>query len=100
MSVTETDAVRSPVAVGRKVTLIVQDAPAARVVPHVVVRAKSPPLVPVIVMLLIDMLTFPPLRSVMLLAVLVVFNVCVPNAKEVGDRLAEGPVPVPVKVTR
>jgi hypothetical protein len=32
--------------------------------------------------------------------VLVVFNVCLPNAKEVGDRLAEGPVPVPVKVTR
>ena len=99
LSAMDTEAVRAPVAVGRKVTLIVQDAPAASVVPHVVVRAKSAALVPVSVMLLIDMVTFPLLRSVMLLAVLVVFKACVPNARDVGDRVAAGLVPVPVRVT-
>ena len=74
LSATETEAAREPVAVGRKVTLIVQDAPAVSVVPHVVVRVKSPALVPAIVMLITDMLAFPLLRSVMLLDVLLVFN--------------------------
>jgi hypothetical protein len=40
-------AVRVPVAVGRKVTLIVQLAPAAKVLPHVCVWEKSLALVPV-----------------------------------------------------
>jgi hypothetical protein len=45
--VTRKVAERAPLAVGVKVTLIVQLAPAARDDPHVVVRPKSPVLVPV-----------------------------------------------------
>lgn len=48
LSVTTSDAVRAPNPVGVKVTLIVQLAEALTVVPQVVVRAKSPALVPVI----------------------------------------------------
>jgi hypothetical protein len=70
----ETEAVRGPLAVGRKVVLIVQLAPAPSVVPQVVVREKSAAFVPVILMLVIDMLALPLLRSVMLRAVLLVFN--------------------------
>ena len=42
MSVTVTAPVRNPVAVGVKVTLIVHDALAARLVPQVLVSEKSP----------------------------------------------------------
>ena len=42
MSVTVTEPVREPLAVGVKVTLIVQDEPAARLVPQVLVWEKSP----------------------------------------------------------
>ena len=41
LSVTETTPVRLPVTVGVKVTEIVQLAPAARLLPHVLVSAKS-----------------------------------------------------------
>ena len=51
MSVTVSAAVRVPVALGVKVTLIVQFAPAARLVPHVFVCAKSPLFAPVMAML-------------------------------------------------
>lgn len=46
----DTDAERAPVAVGLKVTLIVQFAPAATLAPHVFVCEKSPLFVPVMVM--------------------------------------------------
>ena len=52
------------------------------------------------VMPLIVMLELPVFLSVVARAVLAVFTACTPNAKEVGDGLAVGPVPVPVKVTR
>ena len=42
MSVTVIEPVREPVAVGVKVTLIVQDEPAARLEPQVLVWEKSP----------------------------------------------------------
>jgi len=42
LSVTLTEPVREPVAVGVKVTLIVHDALAARLVPQVLVCEKSP----------------------------------------------------------
>ena len=44
MSVTVMEPVREPVAVGVKVTLIVQDELAARLVPQVLVCEKSPPM--------------------------------------------------------
>ena len=47
LSVTATLAVRVPVAVGLKVTLIMQLAPAARLARQLVVWVKSPLLVPV-----------------------------------------------------
>jgi hypothetical protein len=50
LSVIVTEALRAPVAVGVKVTLIEQLAPAAKLVPQVLVCEKSPTLVPVIVM--------------------------------------------------
>ena len=48
LSLTSSVALRVPVAVGVKVTLIVQVAPAARVDPQLFICAKSPLLVPVI----------------------------------------------------
>jgi len=99
LSVTETAALLDPVADGRNVTLIVQLAPAAKLDPHVVVREKSPALVPVTVMLLIVMLEFPVFVRVVLRAVLVMFTAWTPNAREAGDRLAVGLVPVPLNET-
>lgn len=51
LSVTTTDAVRAPAAVGLNVTLIEQFPPVATLAPHVFVCEKSPLLVPVIAML-------------------------------------------------
>lgn len=50
MSVMDTDAERAPVAVGLKVTLIVQFAPAATLAPQVLFCEKSPLFVPAMVM--------------------------------------------------
>jgi hypothetical protein len=47
LSVMLTEAVRLPLAVGLKVTLMAQLLPAATELPHVLVWAKSPALVPV-----------------------------------------------------
>lgn len=69
LSVTEILAVRAPVAVGLKVTLIVQFAPPARVaglMGQVLVWAKSPGLVPLSEMLLMVSAAFPLLVSVTL----------------------------------
>jgi hypothetical protein len=74
LSLTDNEAVRAPVAVGRKVTLNVQFAPAAKVAPQVVVRAKSAAFVPVIDVLVMVILPFPVLDKVTVLALLVVFN--------------------------
>jgi len=73
LSAIETEAVRVPAAVGRNVTLIVQLALTASVEPQVVVRAKSPEFVPVIVMPVIDIVALPLLRRVIVLTALVVF---------------------------
>jgi hypothetical protein len=74
LSAIETEAVRVPAAVGRNVTLIVQLALTASVVPQVVVRAKSPEFEPVIVIPVIDIVALPLLRRVIALAALVVFT--------------------------
>jgi hypothetical protein len=59
LSVMATAAVRVPVTVGVNVTETVQEALAARLVPQVVVRAKSPLFVPVTTMLLIVITALP-----------------------------------------
>ena len=61
LSVTVTEPDRVPTAVGVKVTLIEQLAPAASVAPHVFVSAKSP----LLVMLEIAMASLPVFESVM-----------------------------------
>ena len=64
LSVTVRVADLAPEAVGVKVTLIAQLAPAARLLPQVVVCEKSPPLEPVNVMLVIVKAVVPLLVSV------------------------------------
>jgi hypothetical protein len=88
-----------PVAVGRKVTLIVQLAFTDSVEPHVVVRAKSPELVPAIVIPVMDIVALPVFRNVIVLAALVVFNCCAANVNVVGETLAVELTPVPAKAT-
>src|SRR5215831_3647913 len=74
-SLTVTSPVRVPPIVGLKVTLAVQDAPAAIGLVHVLVTAKSP----VMVMLLIVSVVAPWLMSVMDWAGLVVPTACAPK---------------------
>ena len=99
LSDTERVPVRAPVAPGRNVTLMVQLAPAAKVVPQVVVSAKSEAFVPAIETPLMVMVPLPVFRSVTVLALLVTFTGWIPNGTVVGVRLATGLVPVPVKLT-
>jgi hypothetical protein len=89
-------ALRAAATVGLKVTLIVQLAAAARVVPHVLVCAKSPGLVPVIATALIVKAAFPVLVKVMFCAALVVFSGWFANANVVGENVTTG-TPVDVK---
>ena len=79
-----TDADRAPAAVGLNVTLIVQFAPAATVVPHVLVCAKSAALAPVSPMLLIARSAVPVLDSVTVWAPLAVLTGWSPNARAEG----------------
>ena len=65
LSVTASDAVRLPVAVGVKVTLMVQLAPAARLVPQLFVWPKSPLLAPVTAILVILSSELVPLNNAM-----------------------------------
>ena len=91
MSVTVTEPLRDPVAVGAKVTLIVHDELAARLVPQVFVCEKSP----LAAMLEIVSVALPGLLRVTLCGLLLVPNTCPENVNEVGDRLAADAVPVP-----
>ena len=74
LSAMESAAVRKPDAEGVNVTLMLQLAPAARLVPQVVVRAKFAALVPVIVMLVMVMLAVPVFVSVTRLGLLAVLT--------------------------
>jgi hypothetical protein len=95
LSVTVTEPDRAPAAAGVKVTLIEQFAPAASVVPHAFVSAKSP----LLVMLEIAMASLPVFESVIVCAALVVPTGCAPKFKLVGLRLATGAPPVPASAT-
>jgi hypothetical protein len=65
-------AVRVPVTVGLKVTLMLQLAPGVNELPQVCVSAKSPALTPVSAMLLMLKVVVPTFVSVVVLAALVV----------------------------
>lgn len=80
------DPVRCPFVVGLKVTVTVQLAPAARLVPQVVVRAKSP----VVAMLLMVKEAFPVLLRVTGCAALVVLTFCELNVRLPGDKDTAG----------
>src|SRR5437870_168925 len=101
LSLMLTAAVRVPLAVGLKVTLIPQLAPAANELPQVWVCAKFPALVPVIAMLLMVKIAVPVFLSVTVLAVLVVPIACVEKVRLVGDKVAFGPeiAAAPLNVT-
>jgi hypothetical protein len=85
-----------PVAVGVKVTLIEQFAPAVSEAPQVVVSEYCA----LATMLLMVREAVPVLVSVMDCAALVVFTVWLENVRLAGDRLTPGDeVPVPVRFT-
>jgi hypothetical protein len=89
--------VRVPEAVGLKVTLMLQLAPAATELPQLSVSAKSP----LAEILVIVKLTVPVLVSVTVCAALVVPTVWLANVNEEAERLTVvvGAVPVPVRLT-
>jgi hypothetical protein len=96
LSVKVMAAVKDPLATGVKVTLMAQLAPAATLVPQLLLCAKSPGLAPVMVMLVMVNAALPELVNVTDWAVLVVPTAWLPKARLVVDRLAEGcPTPVP-----
>jgi hypothetical protein len=83
------------VAVGVNVTLMAQLAPAARLAPQLFVCEKSPPLVPVIVMLVRVNRVVPLLVSVTAWAALLVPTDWLTNVIEAGVTLTEDVAPVP-----
>ena len=86
--------VRNPSCVGVNLTLIMQLAPAASVLPHgfeLVTCAKSP----LVAMLVMFSVAFPELVSVTFFPVEVVFTTVLPNISEVGTRVTAGPPPPP-----
>jgi hypothetical protein len=95
--VTVTAPVRAPAAVGVKVTLIVQLAPTARVVPQLFVCAKSP----LAVIELIVALVVPLFDSVVDCDAVVEPTTVEANARLAGLALSAGPgaVPVPLSAT-
>lgn len=92
-------AVRLPERVGAKVTLIVQLLPAASELPQELVSAKSPGSVPEKVTLLMLRAEFPVLLSVTVWAALVVPMAVELKVRLVGETLASGALPVPVRLT-
>lgn len=96
LSATLTLALRAPAAVGVNVTLMPQLLPAVNVPPHVVVRVKSPGLLPVMVMLEIVSVAPPVFVSVMVCGDVLTPTSELPNARLVGESDAPDVVPVPV----
>ena len=91
LSVNFTVPVRLPAAVGVKVTLIVQFAPAATLDPHVLVSAKSPEAA----IWVIESAALPELVKVTTCAALGVPTSWLLNVKLDGDKLTAGAPPEP-----
>jgi hypothetical protein len=94
-----TEAARAPEAVGENVTLIAQFDPAARLVAQLFVCEKSPALVPVIPIELIESVALPLFVSVTVCGLLVVPVFCPVKVKLAKLRLAPGAPPIPVRLT-
>ena len=99
LSVTAKLAVLVPPAVGLKLTLTAQLAPAARLGPHVVASVKSLLFIPVMAILLMVSVLVPAFRRLNVFAALVVPTVCRLKDREEGDSDAEGATPVPLNPT-
>jgi hypothetical protein len=100
-SVKATAALREPLAVGLKVTLILQLPPAVTLDPQPLVWAKSPALAPVMAMLVTIKVEAPELLRVIVCAALVVPTAWLAKVRVAGERLAAAPVaaPVPERLT-
>lgn len=99
-SVTETLALRAPVADGVKVTEIVHEPPGASVAGasrHADVSPKSEGFVPVTAIALIESGAPPEFVSVTFCVGLVVPTTCPANVRLVGDSVTAGAVPVPLR---
>jgi hypothetical protein len=94
LSVTFNVALRVPVVVGLKVTLIVQLALAANELPHVCVSPKSPASAPEIAILVIVIAVVPTFLRVTVFAALVVPTFTEPKLRLVGVSSAVVPVPL------
>ena len=92
------EADRVPASAGVKVTEIVQFAPAATPLPHVLVWLKSDGLVPVTPMLVIERSAVPAFETMIVWAALVVPSFCFANVSVEGLSEACGtPTPLPVR---
>jgi hypothetical protein len=89
---------RLPLAVGEKITLMAHLPPLATDPPQLFVWLKSPPLAPVIMMLLRVSVAVPVFLSVTALAALLVPTAWLENARLVGARVTADWSPVPVSV--
>ena len=94
LSVTLSDALRAPTAVGANFTLKVQLAAAAREAPQVCVWEKSPALVPVMAIVVMVNAVVPTFVRVTVFAALVTPVATVPKLKLTGASLAVVPVPL------
>jgi hypothetical protein len=99
LSVMLTEAVRLPVAVGAKVTLILQLPPAGTELPQLLDSLKSPAFVPVTAMPVMVKAAVPVLLRVTACAALVVPRIWLLKVRLVELRLTVGPPPVPVRLT-
>src|SRR5262249_2858601 len=89
-SVTARSPFRVPSAVGVKVTLMVQLAPAFTELPQLLFSAKSP----LVAMLVMVRVALPLLVRVTVWGLLVVPTLWLPKARLVGDRVTAGPAPL------
>ena len=98
LSETANPEIREPVVDGLKVTLIVQEPAATRLVPQLLVCTKSPKLPPEIAIELIVNGALPTLLRVTGTALLVVPVETLPKLMVLGVRLTTGPDPPPTGV--
>jgi len=99
LSETCTVAARGPVALGEKVTVMVQVALAASDAGQSLVCVKSVAFAPVMAMPVIVSGAVPEFRSVEVCDALVVPTSCEPNVRPLGVSVTAGAVPVPVSAT-
>jgi len=99
LSVTVTEALLGPRALGVNVTLMTHRPPAATLVPHVFVSEKSPEFAPVMPTLAMLRVVLWLLTRLIPCALLAVFTSWLPNPRLPGERLTGGKVAVPERAT-